>query len=259
MNQTSVVTTSSGIVIFKIHRPEVRNAINFQVMDDLHQIIDHVSEDSSCKALVITGEGDQSFCSGGDLSVFKELHTEEQAYAMLSKMGTILYKLMTLNKPTYALLNGIAIGGGLELATACDFRIARSTSKFGFVQGKLAITTGWGGGAFLFEKIPYDIAAELLFSATIYTATWGKSKGFIQHVLEGPDWEKEGVQWIEDMLLSSGASVLSAYKEIAIRKWQASQLEDRVFQEIKQCAKLWALEEHHEAVNRFLKKEKYSH
>ena len=75
---------------------------------------------------------------------------------MLSKMGGILYKIATFKKPTIAILNGSAIGGGCELATAFDFRLARSGVKLGFVQASLGITTGWGGASLLLEKIPHN-------------------------------------------------------------------------------------------------------
>ncbi|MBM7659474.1 enoyl-CoA hydratase/carnithine racemase [Bacillus mesophilus] len=256
MTKTSVEKTESGVVILTIQRPSVRNAIDYDVMDQLNNIVEELSVDISSKALIITGEGEQAFCSGGDLSVFHELHTEEEAYFMLSKMGEILFKLMTLKKPTVALMNGIAIGGGLELATACDFRIARTNTKFGFVQGRLGITTGWGGGSYLFEKLPYDQAAKLLYSANMASVEYGQQIGFIQHLIEEDNHREAGIKWVVDLVRNSDSLVLAAYKEMVIRKWETTQLKQRVIKEIEQCSKLWALPAHHEAVNRFLSKEK---
>ena len=91
-----------GYLLFTITRSEKRNAINYEVMDGLTEAIS-LANDPAIKALVITGEGDHAFCSGGDLSVFHQLHTKEEAYAMLSKMSKILYSLLTLTKPTIAL------------------------------------------------------------------------------------------------------------------------------------------------------------
>nr|WP_272495687.1 enoyl-CoA hydratase/isomerase family protein [Bacillus pinisoli] len=244
------------MVIATIERSNVRNAIDYQVMDELEHILDEINADHRCKAFMITGRGEQAFCSGGDLSSFSDLHTEEEAYGMLSKMGNILYKLLTLKRPTFALLNGIAIGGGMELASACDFRIARPNTRIGFIQGRLAITTGWGGGTILLEKLPFHIASELLYSATIQSAEWGKEKGYINHILGESNWFNEGINWIEQVIATSNASVLSAYKEMAVRKWEAGSLKERMSKEIQQCAKLWASKEHHEAVQKFLSKER---
>jgi enoyl-CoA hydratase len=254
VEKTSVKKTDDGIVVVTINRPSVRNAIDYDVMDQLNIVINEVREDKSCKALVITGEGEQAFCSGGDLAIFSELHTENQAYLMLSKMGNILYKLMTLNRPTVALINGTSIGGGLELATACDFRIARSNGTFGFVQGRLAITTGWDGGSFLYEKMPHHHASKLLYSKKKFSAEFGKEIGFIDYIMQESNWKEEGISWVEELVKNSSPLVLAAYKAIVIRKWESSDLEQRVVREIEQCSKLWALKEHHEDVNMFLSK-----
>ena len=117
---------------------------------------------------------------------------------MLSKMGGILYKIATFKKPTIAILNGSAIGGGCELATAFDFRLARSGVKLGFVQASLGITTGWGGASLLLERIPQQSAMQLLLNGTVYTAVKAKQLGFIDQIIEGniEEWE----HFVEAML-----------------------------------------------------------
>lgn len=99
-----------GCLLFTINRPEKRNAINFDVMDGLSEAINRTKK-PGVKALIITGAGEDAFSSGGDLSIFHQLKTEEEAYGMLSKMSNILYRLLTLPKPTIALINGTAVGG----------------------------------------------------------------------------------------------------------------------------------------------------
>ncbi len=254
MEKTKIEMTSSGIAVFTIKRPTVRNAIDYDVMEDLSNAINKVRNNASCKAFIITGSGDEAFCSGGDLSVFHGLNTKEEAYSMLSKMGNILFELMTLNRPTIALLNGIAIGGGCELATACDFRIARKGVKFGFVQGRLGITTGWGGGTMLLEKLGHDKACHLLYSAGTFSVEYGAENGFIQHVLQELDWVESGVRWTEQLFQNSSPSVLSSYKEISVRKWTSLHIKDRMLAEIEQCSRLWESDEHHQAVNTFLER-----
>lgn len=254
MGKTKTEIINNEVVVFTIQRPEVRNAIDYDVMEDLKKVIVEMKNNPSCKVLVITGKGEESFCSGGDLSVFHDLQTKEDAYNMLSKMGSLLHELLTLNRPTIALLNGIAIGGGCELATACDFRIARSGVKFGFIQGRLGITTGWGGGTMLLEKLSYDKACRLLYSAETYSAEFGKEIGFIDTILEEQNWKEEAHKWIEQIIHRSSSSVLSSYKEISIRKWAASKIKNQMLAEIEQCSRLWEGEEHHRAVNSFLER-----
>lgn len=240
-----------GYLLFTIERNEKRNAINYEVMQGLSEAIKQAA-DSDIKALVITGEGERAFCSGGDLSVFHLLQTKEEAYAMLSKMANILYSLLTMPKPTLALINGTVIGGGCELAAACDFRLARNGIQGGFVQGKQAITTGWGGGSILAEKIPVSTAMKLLMEADVYSAEYLKESGFIDAL-----YDMDSLQACEDFLgkiLSNDLRVAQSYKRMWIRKWERTKLRERIDEEVVTCAKLWESEAHHEYVHTFMKK-----
>ncbi|QFT88760.1 putative enoyl-CoA hydratase echA8 [Bacillus sp. THAF10] len=235
---------------FKINRPDKRNAIDFDVMNELEHALTVVKEQSSVRAFVITGKGNQSFCSGGDLSIFHALYSKEEALGMLEKMGRILYSLMTLPVPTIAIINGTAIGGGCEIAAACDERWAFSSSKMGFVQGKLGITTGWGGASMLMEKLSHANALKMLISAKIYSASEAKELGFIQRIVledELDEWKK---------VINVASPVIRSYKKAFIRKWEQSNLKERMLAEIEQCAILWESEEHHEAVKMFLEAKK---
>ncbi|MCH1623893.1 enoyl-CoA hydratase/isomerase family protein [Ferdinandcohnia quinoae] len=251
MEKFLVSRDKNGLVWFTINRPEKRNAIDYDVMDGLAKIINYVEENDSDKILIITGAGNKAFCSGGDLNAFHSLLTQEDAYKMLSKMGGILYKLLTLSKPTVALLNGVAIGGGCELATACDYRLGSTDGSVGFVQGRMGITTGWGGATMLLEKMPYENALQMLMSAEVFSAIDGYKKGFIHKVIGPDNLLGECEQFISKQIIHN-INVLTAYKNVAIRKWQESNIKARMFEEIETCSHLWATKEHHTAVKEFL-------
>ena len=252
MNEPKVHTyiDHNQIYRFTINRPEKRNAIDYDVMNELKTALKDVRENHSIRGFVITGSGENSFCSGGDLSVFHALHTKEDAYAMLSKMGKVLYDLMTLPVPTFAWINGTAIGGGCEIAAACDQRWSVPDAKLGFVQGKLGITTGWGGASMLMEKVTHANAIKMLSSAKIYTASEALELGFIQKVV--PSFISEYIE--EELSVSS--SVLRSYKKSFISKWEQTALKERMIAEIEQCSFLWEQDEHHEAVSAFLERKK---
>ena len=240
-----------GLAVFTINRPEKRNAISYEIMDGLGEALAAAEEDQ-IKALVITGAGDKAFCSGGDLSSFHQLKTEDEAFEMLNRMSELLVRLFFLPKPTIALLNGIAVGGGCELASACDFRLARKEVKAGFIQGTLAITTGWGGGTFLSERVSSSNAMKMLMEACLYNSDELKDMGFIQSVYTGDPIESCRT-FLNKMLVLEG-DVLKSYKEMFIRKWKEAGVEERVKQEVRNCAVLWQGEAHHKQVDKFLKK-----
>ncbi|WP_108669799.1 enoyl-CoA hydratase/isomerase family protein [Peribacillus acanthi] len=242
--------SDDGIMTLTIHRPEKRNAINYQVMDEMASSLLEIKENKNIKVLVITGAGEQAFCSGGDLSEFHSLHTESESYEMLSKMGDVLYSLLTLPIPTIALLNGTAVGGGCEIASACDVRWAYPHSKVGFIQGKQGITTGWGGGTILMEKLLPSNALKFLLTARVMPPEEALKFGFIDQLLnKDEDWKSLLTNMIE-----KEQGVLLAYKQILIRKWNETRLKDRIDLEIRECAKLWESEAHLLAVRKFTEK-----
>lgn len=242
----------NDVLIFRITREEKRNAINYEVMEGLAEAIT-AAQSPSVKALVVTGVGDQAFCSGGDLSVFHELRTEDEAYQMLSKMARILYDLAILPKPTIALMNGTAVGGGCEIAAACDFRVARKGIRAGFVQGNLAITTGWGGGSLLLERLPMSNALKMLMEARIYTTDELLDLGFVQYIYEGEPLA--GLRTTLGKTFQLEKNVLGAYKEMLLRKWDQN-LKERIEQEVRKCAILWESEAHHQQVAKFVENKK---
>jgi enoyl-CoA hydratase len=252
MGDFTMEKTKQGALVFTINREDKRNAINYEVMDGLKAAIEEAAENPEIKLLIITAAGEKAFCSGGDLDTFHGLQTEEQAFSMLKKMGDILYQLATLPKMTVALINGSAVGGGCEIAAACDFRLARQGAKMGFIQGTLAITTGWGGGSLLMEKVGYTQALYLLGTAGLYTSERMHEMGFVNHLLEKPDIN--AVLHFMEGFLTKDVHVLAAYKKAVREKWESVNLYERIVREIRQCAVLWEKEEHHAAVEKFLSK-----
>lgn len=250
-----IITEQEGIMTFTINRPERRNAINYAVMEGLEEAIEYIHNHETVRAFVITGTGDQAFCSGGDLAEFHHLITEEEAYSMLSKMAEILYDLATLPIPTIALINGVAVGGGCEIAAACDFRLVKKGARCGFIQGTLGITTGWGGGTYLLERgLQQEKALKMLLEARLYNAEQLFAMGFAQYIFEGE--KNEAIKAFLADMEKIQPSVQKAYKEILIRKWNSQHLKERVMEEVRTCAKLWESEAHHQAVKQFLSKTK---
>lgn len=243
----------NGIATFTIDRPEMRNAVNYAVMEGLEQFLNQIEDNPAVSFAVLTGAGDRAFCSGGDLAEFHGFRTAEEAFPMLSKMAGLLYRVATLPMPVIAVVNGAAVGGGCEIATACDYRLVSSQAKAGFIQGTLAITTGWGGATLLFEKDgKHDRVFRLLSEAEILTADQLLAVEWATELYEGS--AEEGLKDFLAKMSKVHPSVHRAYKTVAIRKWTADFMRDRMLEEARQCSLLWESEAHHEAVEQFLSK-----
>jgi enoyl-CoA hydratase len=251
MDSYLITKEPNGLLIFTINHTEKRNAINYEIMEGLEKAIE-MTEYSDVKAFIITGAGEKAFCSGGDLSIFHKLYTRDEAYPMLSRMSKVLGKLLLLRVPTIALMNGTAIGGGCEIATACDFRLGRKGMKAGFVQGNLGITTGWGGGSILFEKYPASTALKMLTVAKLYTSEELYNLGFLDEVYEGEPYDY-CLSFLEKILEKEG-TVLAAYKDMLQKKWLNASILERIETEVENCAVLWGEDVHHQRVSEFLKK-----
>lgn len=247
------IEMQDGIAMFTIDRTEYMNAVNYAVMDGLEEFLERVEGNLEVAFVVVRGAGERAFCSGGDLSEFHGLKTADETYPMLSRMAGLLFRLSTLPMPVIALINGTAVGGGCEIATACDYRVMSSKAKAGFIQGTLAITTGWGGATLLFEKDgKHDRVLRLLSEATVHPADQLLAAEWATEVYEGT--AEEGLERFLSRMSAIHPSVHRAYKTIAIRKWTADFMRDRMLEEARQCSILWASEAHHEAVQRFLAK-----
>ncbi|MFC5712254.1 enoyl-CoA hydratase/isomerase family protein [Thalassorhabdus alkalitolerans] len=241
-----------NVAYITINRPEKRNAMDMESMDLLEKKLDEIENNQADKVVAITGAGNEAFCSGGDLSVFHHLRTKEEAHAMLQKMSQVLFRLFLFPKPTVALLNGTAVGGGCEIASACDIRVSAPHAKFGFVQGKLAITTGWGGTSMLLERIEPAKALEIVMTARMYSAKEGKNLGFISSLIEG-DFKKESERYLSSYV-NLNSDVLAAYKARFTDRIDREKLQQRIEREIDDCSTLWAKDAHHDAVDKFIRK-----
>jgi enoyl-CoA hydratase/carnithine racemase len=236
-----------------INRPQIRNAVNFDVMAQMKQYIRQAADDPAVKILAVTGSGSKAFSSGGDLSAFHSLNSASEALVMLSEMGSILKSLFYFPKLSVALINGTAVGGGCELAASCDIRLAAGEAKLGFIQGGLGISTGWGGGTYLLERISGTDALDMLCSASLFTSKQAYENNFLQYVFKDSDIRGAAASYLK-RYTRQPLGVIQSYKQLLLDKVDRASIETRVAEEIKRCSILWESEEHHERVRKFLTK-----
>src|SRR5919112_4667341 len=158
-----------GVAIIKINRPEVLNALNKEAMSELSAAIDIVGADDKVKVLIITGTGERSFCAGADIKYVVNINPiEAEKYATF--VHTLLNKVENLEKPVIAAINGYALGGGCELALACDIRIASANARFGLPEVTLSIIPGAGGTQRLGRLVGKGKAIEMTLTGQVIDA-----------------------------------------------------------------------------------------
>ena len=159
-----VTSTQEGpILTLTLNRPEALNALNAQVLDDLDAALDAVDL-SAVRCLIFTGTGDKAFAAGADIAAMANM-TPEEAAAFSRRGNEVFRRIETFPLPTIAAVNGYALGGGCELAMACDMRLCSETAVFGQPEVTLGITPGFGGTQRLMRLVGMGKAKELIFSA----------------------------------------------------------------------------------------------
>jgi 3-hydroxypropionyl-coenzyme A dehydratase len=177
----------SEVAIIKINRPEALNAFNADVVLELSRTIDIVAVDDGIKVVIITGAGERSFSAGADISYMVNI-TPIVAEKYASSAQEVLNKIERLEKPVIAAINGFALGGGCELALACDIRIASSNAKLGQPEVTIGIPPGWGGTQRLVRIVGPAKAKELIFTGKMVSAAEAEQIGLVNKVVDlGPD------------------------------------------------------------------------
>lgn len=242
---------SEGYGEITLQRPQKHNAINGAMITELAACLEQAKEDT-ISFLVITGAGNDTFCAGGDLHYFHGEMDSEHAFSLLYPMKEILHTILLFPVPTICLLNGNAFGGGCELATACDIRIAKANTRFGFIQSTLGIVPGWGGGTLLYEKVHTSFAFQWMTEGAIYSVEKLYDKGWIHTIVSPEDFTNHNVilkPYIRRTIDQMGI-LKSQYKQQIL----ALSLSARMNDEVRHCASLWNSTTHQKAVEQFLRK-----
>jgi enoyl-CoA hydratase/carnithine racemase len=182
MEQPLVLEDRSGQTrILTLNRPEVMNSFNFAMLRELGAKVESLQWDPEVRVIVITGAGDKAFCAGADL---KERATlpEDQVRRFIFTIRNLFTFIESMNKPVIAAVNGIALGGGTELALACDIRIASESATMGLTETRLAIIPGGGGTQRLPRLVGRGKAKELIFTGRRVDAKEALEIGLVNKV-----------------------------------------------------------------------------
>lgn len=171
-----------GVLTLTLNRPEVMNSLNFELLHRLREQVDQVRHRRDVRAVVVTGAGDKAFCSGADLKERAGL-PPEKVKEFIFTIRNLFTAIEQLGMPVIAAVNGVALGGGTELALACDIRIASATASMGLTETRLAIIPGAGGTQRLPRLIGRGKAKELIFTGRRLEAAEALQIGLVNRVV----------------------------------------------------------------------------
>ena len=249
-----LIDRENNVAVLTVNRPDKYNALNDEVVAELSSAMDELAGDDEVRAIVITGAGDKAFISGADAGMLRDLETPREAVANSRRGQAMTLKVENLPKPVIAAINGYALGGGLELAMACDIRLASDTARLGQPEIGLGITPGYGGTQRLPRLVGKGMAKLLIFTGDMIDAEEALRIGLVQRVV--PQAELLGeAKALAEKLATMPPLTLAACKE-AINRGLEVDLERGLSIESMEFGILRSTEDYEEGTSAFLEKRK---
>ena len=234
-----------------VNRPDALNALDLETLTNLRDRLQALASDVETRVVVLTGAGDRAFVAGADIKYMSGLDVDEaKAWGELGHETARL--LETMPKPTIAAINGFALGGGCELALACDLRYASSSAKLGQPEINLGIIPGWGGTQRLARATTLAFAKELILTGRTVGADEALERGLVNGVTE-PDELLPRVMELAVELAAKGPLALEAAKE-AVNRALAGDHGDNLNREADRFGELFATEDAKEGLTAFAEK-----
>ncbi len=241
-----------GIQVVRVNRLEVLNALNGATLRELRDVLLGVSKDDSVRVVILTGAGEKSFVAGADIMEMKEKSSSEAV--QFSQLGHEVTKLLELMpKPTIAAVNGFALGGGTELAIACDFIYASENAVFGQPEVALGVIPGFGGIVRLAKFVGYPVAKELIFSGRRVKAEEALRLGLANQVFPTEKFWMEVIKMAEMISKQSSTAVRQA-KKLLNEFSEVSGLNYKLDSEAQAFGSLFSTSDQREGMSAFVEK-----
>lgn len=250
MSELVQVTREERLAVVTINHPPV-NALNKQVMDALENAFDELAGDPGIGAVIVTGAGEKAFVAGADISEFPTLSSDNGE--QLSRRGQLVFqKIEDFPAPVIAAINGFALGGGLELALACDIRVVAENAKVGVPEVTLGIFPGYGGTQRLPRLITAGKAKELIFTGEMIDATEAYRLGIADYVTPAGEAVAKARE-VAGKILKRGPVAVRLAKQ-AVNEGQEQTLAEGLKTEASLFGKLCDTEDQKEGARAFLEK-----
>lgn len=237
------------IGVVKVNRPQVRNALNRAVLQELQYFLDVTAKQDRLKAVILTGAGDKAFISGADIKEMQSMNDEElHSFWFLGRV--VADSLETSPFLTMAAVQGYALGGGLEMALGCDFIYSDSTALFGFPEVKLGVIPCFGGIQRLTRAIGSRLSKELIMSGRTVSAETAQSIGIVNQVFSGENLIAACLKTAKEITSHSITAIKEAKN--AINCGERLSLNEAIVMETAMCKTCFSTPERKEAMNAFL-------
>lgn len=250
--ETLLVAVEDKVATVTLNRPPL-NPLSSKVFRELGQLVEELEADPGVRAVIITGAGEKAFAAGADIAEMKDLSPVEM-YKFTQLSLAAFNKLENMKTPTIAAVNGLALGGGCELALACDFRLASDKARFGFPEINLAIIPGAGGTQRLPRLIGLGRAKELLYLGEMIDAGRAEQIGLVSRVAPAVDLLKEALE-LAKKLAAKSAHALGVLKD-TIQTGLNLDLNSGLNLEMKNFLLAFASHDRREGISAFLEKRK---
>ncbi len=251
----AVERSAAGVLRVRIDRPEKRNALSRACLAALGAAFAAHASDPELKAAVLTGAGEKAFAAGGDLREFAALRSADEADALFRGARDALDEVRRFPVPVVAALNGLAVGGGAELALACDFRVAAAHASIGYVQGRLNISTGFGGGTDLMRLLGPSRGLLFALRADVLSAEAARAAGLVDEVARPGEPLEACVERFLAPLLRQAPQVIRSYKAMALTERERAAAEAARAVELEGFVRTWVHPDHWAAADAVLRKE----
>ena len=250
--ETLLLERRGRVAIITVNRPEKRNALNIKTREEGAAVLEELRGDDAVGVLVITGAGDKAFIAGADIAEFAGRTALTQRAVMLSR--SLFNAIDAFPKPIIAMINGYCLGGGCEVALACDIRIASENASFGQPEINLGIIPGGGGTQRLTRLVGEGKAMEMILTGEIIDARTAFAIGLVNHVVPLDQLEAKTLE-IANRIAEKGPISVSLAKE-AVKIASRSNLDEGLRREVDLFALCFSTEDKDEGVNAFLEKRK---
>lgn len=212
--QNILFQVNNSIAQITINRPSKLNALNKATIQELHEAFDAADKDKAVKVIIVTGSGEKAFVAGADISEFAHFDVENGS-KLAQKGQELLFDFVeNLSTPVIAAVNGFALGGGLELAMACHFRVASDNAKMGLPETSLGVIPGYGGTQRLPQLIGKGRAMELVMTAGMIDAQTALSYGLVNHVTTQDDLLPLAEKIASKIMRNSSVAISKAIKAV---------------------------------------------